>query len=72
MAKLFSGNNSIDPAQTNIATEEQNQAQFLSMQEQSQRMQNLQTQEYLGKKQKEQYADLDVASQDSARLAVDN
>lgn len=61
MAKLFSGNNNIDPSKTNIPTEEQNQAQFLSMQKRSQEMIDFQTNEYLDKKKSEQYADLDSA-----------
>ena len=70
MAKLFSGNNSINPAETNIATEEQNQAEFLSMQKQSQVNQDFQTQEYLSKKKKEQSGDLDSALNDSPGLTV--
>ena len=70
MAKLFSGNNSINPAQTNIATKEQNQAEFLNMQQQSQVNQDFQTQEYLSRKKKEQSGDLDSALNDSPGLTV--
>lgn len=72
MAKIFSANNSIDPSQTNIPTEEQNQAEFLSMQNRSQEMIDLQTQEYLGEQKKKQYADLDVATQDSGQKVMDD
>lgn len=72
MAKLFNANNSIDPSQTNIPTKEQNQAEFLSIQKQSERMLDFQTQEYLGEQQKQQYADLNSASDSTPDLSIAN
>ena len=66
MAKLFTPNNS----STNIPTAEQNQAEFLSMQKQSQRMIDLQTQEMLHQKRVEQSGDIDIATQNSGDAAI--
>lgn len=66
MAKLFTPNNS----SINIPTAEQNQAEFLSMQKQSQRIIDLQTQEMLQKKAAEQSGDIDIATQNSGDAAI--
>jgi hypothetical protein len=69
MAKLFRGNNtSIDPLETNIPTEQQNQGRFDELQNQSQRMLDIQTADFLSKKEKEMSGDIDVASDDNVGL----
>lgn len=71
MAKLFTGNNSINTSETNIPTPEQNQAKFLDMQKQSQQMIDLQTQDMLAQKQKEQSPDINVATEDTGAKAFE-
>ena len=70
MAKLFTGKNSIDPSGTNIPTAEQNEAQFLSMQKQSQRLIDLQTEDMLTKKRIQQSGNIDSAISTSPKTAV--
>lgn len=72
MAKLFSPNNSSNSNQTNIPTAEQNQALYLSIQERNQQLKNIKTADSLSQIQKEQYADIDLASEKSAKLALAN
>lgn len=62
MAKLFSPNNSLNSNQTNIPTAEQNQALYLSIQERNQQLKNIKTADSLSQIQKEQYGDLDSAT----------
>lgn len=68
MAKLFTPNNS----STNIPTAEQNQAEFLSMQKQSQRNLDLQTEDMLTRKRIEQSGDIISATNDAPKSTVMN
>ena len=68
MAKLFTPNNT----STNIPTAEQNQAEFLSMQKQSQRIIDLQTEDMLTRKRIEQSGDIDLATEKNYKSAVLN
>lgn len=68
MAKLFTPNNS----STNIPTAEQNQAEFLSMQKQSQRNLDLQTEDMLTRKRIEQSGNIDLATEKKSKSAVLN
>lgn len=72
MAKLFTSNNSIDPTAVNIPTAEQNQAEFLSMQNQSQRLLDLQTEDMLTRKKIEQSGDINSAINTSPKTTVAN